>query len=451
MLTDALLMTELAIKQSVVHAAHALEKASWGADTFQHLIMHQTSETTLNGAAKAINARFAGKVCHQGNTIVNVAERGNTASTSHFLALAEHIRSGRIKTGDRIVFGISASGVTTGTALYTLDDLPDRMRGATAGDDVTRARRGAEGSEGLVTPVLPRVRIESVGLAPDDQPGPRDAIKQATAAAERCLAASSWPRSDISLLLHAGVYRNDFVCEPAIAAFVAGELGMNDDVKSVDESRTLAFDVFNGGVGFLNACCVATRLLQARTFERAMIVTSEVENNAGMSGLPLRGVYEAGSAAILDIADGNAESGFGEFVFHYFPEHLDAFTATTAFIEGRITLQFKGDPRLESVFLDCIPRCVEELLANAGLGRTSIDIVLPPQISTAFIDALAARLQLPHAAWVDATRDGADLFTSSLPRAFAEVRRRGLGKPGERGLIINVAAGAQVGCALYYF
>jgi 3-oxoacyl-[acyl-carrier-protein] synthase III len=247
------------------------------------------------------------------------------------------------------------------------------------------------------------------------------------------------------------VYRNDFVCEPAIAAFVAGELGMNDDVTSVDEPRTLAFDVFNGGVGFLNACCVATRLLQARAFERAMIVTSEVENNAGMSGVPLRGVQEVGSAAILDIADGNPESGFGEFVFHYFPEHLEAFTATTAFIDGRITLRFSGDSRLESIFLDCIPGSVEELLSNAGLDRTSIDVVLPPQISPAFIDALAARLPLPHAAWVDATRAGADLFTSSLPHAFAEARRRGLGKAGERGLIINVAAGAQVGCALYYF
>jgi hypothetical protein len=182
-----------------------------------------------------------------------------------------------------------------------------------------------------------------------------------------------------------------------------------------------------------------------------MIVTSEVENNADVPGASLRGVHETGSAVILDIADGNAASGFGEFAFHYFPEYLDAFTATTAFIDGRITLQFKGDSRLESVFLDCISRSVEALLVNARLDRTSIDVVLPPQISAAFIDALAARLTLPHAAWVDATRDGADLFTSSLPQAFAEARRRGLGRPGKRGLIINVAAGAQVGCALYYF
>jgi 3-oxoacyl-[acyl-carrier-protein] synthase III len=43
-----------------------------------------------------------------------------------------------------------------------------------------------------------------------------------------------------------------------------------------------------------------------------------------------------------------------------------------------------------------------------------------------------------------------DPFTTSLARTFAALRRDGRLKPGDVALVVEVAAGLQVGCALYY-
>ena len=139
-----------------------------------------------------------------------------------------------------------------------------------------------------------RVRVESVGVLPLPTPGPTSTLDLSRLAAERCLAESAYHRNAIDLLLYAGVYRTDFVFEPAIAALIAGELGINDTLDSIDQSRTLAFDVFNSSAGFLNACFLAAQLLRGQKHRTAMVLASEVENPGDR-----RGVTETASALIL--------------------------------------------------------------------------------------------------------------------------------------------------------
>jgi 3-oxoacyl-[acyl-carrier-protein] synthase III len=67
------------------------------------------------------------EVCSEKNSIVNVVERGNSASTAHFVALWDHIRNGAIKSRENILFAVQSSGINLGVALYTLDDLPSRV------------------------------------------------------------------------------------------------------------------------------------------------------------------------------------------------------------------------------------------------------------------------------------------------------------------------------------
>ena len=57
----------------------------------------------------------------------NVEDVGNTASTSHTLALAKAISDGELKDGDELAFIIQASGITIGVCIAALGDLPSRM------------------------------------------------------------------------------------------------------------------------------------------------------------------------------------------------------------------------------------------------------------------------------------------------------------------------------------
>src|SRR5205814_7135167 len=83
---------------------------------------------SLDEVAREANRLHNREVCSDRNIIYNPSERGNTASTSHFVALKDNIINNRIASGDNVIFSITASGLNVGTALYTFDDLPDRLR-----------------------------------------------------------------------------------------------------------------------------------------------------------------------------------------------------------------------------------------------------------------------------------------------------------------------------------
>jgi 3-oxoacyl-[acyl-carrier-protein] synthase III len=445
MLVDSIAATAVAVKRSVPYVAAVMKRHGWRPEHCDHIVMHQTSEASLNDAVVAVNRMFGHAAAHPGNVIANLAERGNTASTTHFVALSDHIRGNRIRSGDNVVFGISGSGQTVGAALYTFDDLPDRLR---RGSNGHRGRSLSIGEPSPEPPAAPRVRIEGVGTAPDGQSAPRRVVDLAVQAATACLDHGGLDRAELGLMIYSGVYRDDFISEPAIAALVAGELGVNDDIESPDGRKTIAFDVLNGAVGFLNACQVGVQMIGAGKAEHAMVVASEIENNTTEGDHPLYGLSETGSAVILGRAGGT--DGFGRFVFHHHPEFDEALTTYFQHRDGQSWLQIDRDPNLTAHYLDCIPAAVEELLKLEELDPSEIAAVFPPHPCSADRTELAARLRIPSSRFVDLPAD-TDLFSSSLVYGLQHAWRHKLVRSGDIGLIVSVGSGVQVGCATYRF
>ena len=174
-------------------------------------------EGALDEMKRRFNQDFSGRL------INNLEQRGNTATTSHLLALRDSILQQKIRSGDDILFSISGSGQTTGTALYTCDDLPERLRSNT----VTRNGNGTSDKSWGQTLSVPWC-IESIATV---QPAPgesADTLAMLNSAASRCLESSQFAKKQIGLLLFTGVYRTDFLTEPAVAALLAGDLEMND-------------------------------------------------------------------------------------------------------------------------------------------------------------------------------------------------------------------------------
>ena len=455
MFTDSVKITEIAVQPAVANTAEIIARAGAPLRSIEHIVLHQTSRTTLRDAARVINQFFPG-MADETNTIDNLAERGNTASTSHFVAVMDHVRNGRIRSGDNVVFGISGSGQTLGTALYTFDDLPDRLRRAPAPAPPDTAPPAARDSGGApvasrvyeaVSPASARVRIESVGTAARGALG-RTSIELCREAGLACLAASSHARDEIDVLIHAGVYRTECLIEPAMAATIAGDLGINDVFEPGAARRTLAFDVFNGGVGFLDACHVAAQLIRAGSHRTALVIASEIDDPR--LGEP-RGLAEAASAVILDAAEAGSGAGFGGFAFHRFPGHAGALTASIDWEAGAVRLRVARDAELEATLADCARAAVGDLLAAEAIERSRLAVVLPPQTSPAFVARLAGALEVPAARCADVSDGAGDLFTSSIGYALQDVLTRKLVAPGDVGLMVTAGAGLAIGCAIYYF
>lgn len=443
MVTDSVTQTAIAVKHSVPYVAAVMQRHGWRPETADHLLMHQTSEASINDAILAINRVFGAGAASRANTICNLAERGNTATTTHFVALYDYINNGRIQSGDNVVLSITGSGQTVGTALYTFDDLPDRMRRAAKGQPPQPAR--SAGRREL--PATPRVRIDGIGIAPAPDSAP-SSIQFAVDAAAACLADSPVERSSIGLVLHAGVYRDDFLSEPAVAALVAGEVGINPEPESADAPKTFTFDVLNGAVGFLNACHVAAGMIGAGRTEHAMVLASEVENNTPDSGYPRNGISETGSAIMLSRSAG--PEGFGRFVFAHHPEYRGALGTHTQKRDGRTWLRIDRDPNLAAIYAKCLPSAVKELMLAEGLEAGDITVVFGPQLTAAATADLAANIGVDRSRFVDFGSE-TDPFTSALPYALDRARQRDLVKPGDIALILAAGSGVEVGVTTYRF
>jgi len=290
------------------------------------------------------------------------------------------------------------------------------------------------------------VRLESVGVVPLRRNHPGDTLTLAVAAARDCLSRSRYEACDIDLLLFAGIYRTDFVFEPAIATFIACELGINTGSTVAPNHRFLAFDVFNSSIGFLQAMYLAIRDIQMEKSRRVMIVASEIEHHSGMPDGMLRGIAEVGSAVVLDQAS-DTEAGFGMFGFKYDTASIDDF-AMHITSGGRLTGH--APHRFEQRYIPQVHALADDVLARSNIDKAAIKAVFPPQVSTEFVRELSDRLAIPREKFVAVASDN-DLFSSSLPYGLRCAQEQGLVTEGDIGLLISVGVGMQVGCAVYYF
>ncbi len=463
--TDSVTSTTVTIKQAVSHALEVLRRKHWDLDRIDALIIHQTSETTLDGAIHEINRAVGRPVCHRGNMIYNVAERGNTATNTHFLALWERMQAGDFEAGGRVVFGVSGSGQVVGTALYVLDDLPERVAGGGLEAAGTTSPSGkSDAPEGLPPaaskPTIPlryfrcsrRVRIESIGAIAAPHPAP-ETVAMLREAGEACLQRSAQPREAIDLVLHTGVHRSDFLSEPAVAAIAAGVLGINhEDQPPVNghganhpRRRTLAFDVLNGGAGTLTACFLASQLMAGGKFSRALLLASEIDPNRLYWPENPLGLAETASALVLEES---GREGFQAFAYRAFPEHAEAIVSHTGVHEYRPAVFRHLDPALADLVVDCVCRTVQEWAAREPIPLAEVRLLVASQRPPSLASRIAERLAIPPDR-VMALDEEKDLYTSSLACAFQKLRQDPALPPGTPLLIIEVGAGLQVWCALY--
>jgi 3-oxoacyl-[acyl-carrier-protein] synthase-3 len=91
------------------------------AGDLDHVIPHQTSERTIGTGIAHLTSIFG----QPGNVVYNVERYGNTASTSHFLALHGLLEERRLRAGERVALLCFASGIVVGMLVFTVDQLAE--------------------------------------------------------------------------------------------------------------------------------------------------------------------------------------------------------------------------------------------------------------------------------------------------------------------------------------
>lgn len=244
------------------------------------------------------------------------------------------------------------------------------------------------------------------------------ALALAVDAVNRCLAGAAVEARDLGLLINTGVYRDDNLCEPAVAPLIQQRQGLNLDPVFRDEGPTFSFDLRDGAAGFLAACHAAEAWLADDACRAALVVASDAHPSGQAVDAGSFPFAPAGAALLLE--PGPADRGFCHFAFIDGPGGDDG--GIRSYVDltrpgsqrGEITVEIAAG--FEDRLLDALTVSLPETAAAAGLDLARCAVVCL-QPSPSFRARLARRLALPEEQIVD----------HSLQRGFIYAAAAGAG------------------------
>jgi 3-oxoacyl-[acyl-carrier-protein] synthase III len=120
MLTKARTIHKVAMQDAPPLLEEVLESTGLRVTDIDWLIPHQTSARAIRAGERVLAERLGGA---PRNTVISCDELGNTASTTHFLALRRWLDAGKMREGEKVLLLSLASGLEVGIVVFVLDEL----------------------------------------------------------------------------------------------------------------------------------------------------------------------------------------------------------------------------------------------------------------------------------------------------------------------------------------
>jgi 3-oxoacyl-[acyl-carrier-protein] synthase III len=278
----------------------------------------------------------------------------------------------------------------------------------------------------------------------------------ADAAARACLARAGREPGEVDMLINTGVYREDNMGEPALAALIQEDIGANLGQPPVGGHGTFSFDLPNGPCGVIGAIRLEAGLLRSGVIRLGAIVTSDVyPRRIDPGAAPFR---PAGGAVLLRWDDDIA--GFTDFHSETFPEYQDLFTSglvwqarrsfgDPARATGQNRMVIEASPGYPARLVDCAEEAARRFLNRLGMGIDDVDLLVPAPSWAEFVDPLRARLGIPgdRVGYTPEDLDGA--HTAGPIAALQAVTKSGRLGESRNTLLLTAGAGITVALAMY--
>jgi len=281
------------------------------------------------------------------------------------------------------------------------------------------------------------------------------ALRLADTAARACLARAGRQASDVDLLINAGVYREDHMGEPALAALVQEDIGANPGQPPIGGHGTFSFDLANGTCGVISAIQLHAGLLRSGVIRLGLIVASDVDPNPQEPGSAV--VRPTGGAMLLGWDDSIA--GFTDFHAETFPEYENLLVSGLTWRPrrgprvplgaGHNQLAIREQPGYQARCADCAQEATRRFLGRLGLGIGEIDLLVPAPSAPEFLDRLRAGLGVPGDRVAFTGEDIADAYTAGPIAALEAAMKSGRLGEARTTLMLAAGAGITVTLALY--
>ncbi|NCB62277.1 MAG: ketoacyl-ACP synthase III [Clostridia bacterium] len=222
---------------------------------------------------------------------------------------------------------------------------------------------------------------------------------------------------------------------PSMGCLVQGALGLPEDVP--------CFDINVGCTGFVYGLQVARGMLLQSEKPYALLIGAEALSRiTDFTDRSTCVLFGDGAGAVVLTLEENRPYGC----------ILGARCSREAiFVEGpgdqKPTIRMDG----QTVFrfaVEAVPKCVNELLARAGLSLADVDWFVPHQANRRIVDFAARRLGVAAEKFYQNMEQYGNTSAASIPIALDEMSEQGLLKPGQKIVCVGFGAGLTWGGAL---
>ncbi|WP_378738203.1 hypothetical protein [Nocardia brasiliensis] len=272
-------------------------------------------------------------------------------------------------------------------------------------------------------------------------------IELATRAARTCLERARVGVDEVGMLVNAGIFRDNNLCEPAVAAIVQKRLGLGLDYRP-DRVPAFSFDVMHGAAGLIHAIDVAESFLLGPEVNYVLLVAGDAHPSTRRDITDA--LYTPSGAAILLGKDATA-GGFGRLhtVEPTGPVELSVWVdLEEAGTNGRATghAVIRDDP------LPVAAEAVRACLADEGLTESDFAegraVLLAPAPSRDFPARLATTLGLPRAAVAGIDPRTGDPYSAAPVHAYLAAQESGR-LAAARTTVFLAAYDASAACLAY--
>lgn len=244
---------------------------------------------------------------------------------------------------------------------------------------------------------------------------------------------------DLDLILVATVTPDMFF--PCTASILQGALGC---------PHPAAFDVLVGCTGFVCGLAIASSLLGAGVYERALVIGAEtlskITNWTDRRTCVLFG-DGAGAAVLAPV-----EKGRGVLAYSLGNDAANAdalkipaggsrLPTSPQTVADELHYLYMAGSEVFKFAVRAMVDSSREAVEKAGLSLSDIDVLIPHQANQRIIDAAAKRLNIPPERILRNLERYGNTSAASIPIALDEAVRDGLVKPGAAVLLSSFGAG----------
>lgn len=220
---------------------------------------------------------------------------------------------------------------------------------------------------------------------------------------------------------------------PGVATELCGMLGLREDV--------LATDVNGACSGFIYGAIVANALLHTGSYQNILLVGSETISS-------FMSMKDRGTDVLFGDGAGAAVCTLREDAFF---AHLEGVISDSEVLycerfEQKISMQGQEVYRFA---VNKIPEVTQELLDQNGVNKDDVDFFIFHQANKRIIRSIASKLRVPiEKCFMDLEEYG-NTSAASVAIAMADMRDKGLLKPGMLAVSVGFGAGLTYGGMLF--